>query len=264
MYDYHIHSSFSSDCETDMKDTIKRAIDIGLKEICFTDHIDYDYCSPDIDFDFDLDEYDNHISKMRKFYGDKIKILKGVEIGIQPHIIDRCDNLILDNGFDFVISSIHSCDRKDLYNGDFFIERTPREAYTKYLEELIYCAKNFKYFNVIGHLNILIRYNDGVRKEKINDYFEYLEELFRILKDKNKGIEVNTSGFRDNLNDIMPPVEALKLYKEIGGEIITLGSDSHTPYTLALNFDYVYDLLKDLGFKYITTFEGREPKFIKL
>lgn len=264
MYDYHVHSSFSADCEVDMKPTIEKAISIGLKEICFTDHIDYDYCSPDIDFDFDLEEYSSYINHMRDIYGDRIKILKGIEMGIQPHIIERCDNLIQGKDYDFIISSIHSCDRKDLYSGDFFIERSPREAYTKYLEELLYCAKHFKNFNVIGHLNILIRYNDEVKKERLNDYFDILEELFKTLVSSNKGIEINTSGYRYALDDIMPPVDVLRLYKELGGEIITLGSDSHIPDTLAQRFDYAYDLLRDIGFKYIATFEKMEPKFIKI
>src|SRR5690554_6152360 len=127
MYDYHVHSSFSADCSVDMRDILDRAVSIGLKEICFTDHIDYDFCSTEIDFELDLVNYDNYINEMRREYGDKIKILKGVEIGIQPHIIDRCDDIVLQENFDFVISSIHTCERKDLYSRDFFIEKTSRE-----------------------------------------------------------------------------------------------------------------------------------------
>jgi histidinol-phosphatase (PHP family) len=264
MYDYHVHSSFSSDCDADMKDMIKKAIDMKLKEICFTDHIDYDYCDPSISFDFDLNEYTEYLNEMRKMYGEKIKILKGVEMGIQPHIIERCKNFINNGDFDFVIASLHTCEKKDLYTGDFFVGKTPKEAYQKYLEELLYCVKHFDTFNVVGHLNILIRYNDEVAKEKIEAYFDILEEILKTLINKNKGFEINTSGFRYSLNDLMPTYSVLKFYKELGGQILTLGYDSHIPNTLCQRFDYVYDVLKDIGFKYITTFEKMEPKFIKI
>lgn len=264
MYDYHVHSSFSADCQVDMKNTIEKAIDLNLNEICFTDHIDYEYCDPSINFDFNLQEYTNRIFELKKLYSDKIKILKGVEMGIQPHIIKKCENVINKNDFDFVICSLHTCDKKDLYTGDFFAGKTPKNAYIKYFEELLYCVKNFESFNVVGHLNILVRYNKEVANENIRNYFDILEEIFKTLIGKNKGIEINTSGFRYNLNNIMPTVEVIKFYKELGGEIITTGSDSHIPDTLAQKFDYVYDVLKYVGFKYITTFEKMEPKFVKI
>ncbi|RKD27189.1 histidinol-phosphatase [Caminicella sporogenes] len=264
MYDYHVHSNFSADCKIDMKDMIEKAINLNIKEICFTDHIDYEYCDPSINFDFDIEEYTNYINKMKNLYKGKIKVLKGVEIGIQPHIIEKCEKFINRNDFDFVICSIHTCNKKDLYSGDFFINKTPKEAYIKYFEELLYCIKKFDSFNVVGHLNIITRYNKEVAKENIRNYFDILEEIFKTLIDKNKGIEINTSGFRYNIDNLMPPKEVLKFYKELGGQIITTGSDSHIPETLGEKFDYVYEVLKDIGFRYITTFEKMKPKFVKI
>ncbi len=264
MYDYHVHSSFSADCDIDMKDFIEKAINMGFKEICFTDHIDYDYCDPSINFEFDIADYTEYINKMRGLFGHKIKILKGVEIGIQPHLLKDYEDTIGNNNFDFVISSIHTCDRKDLYLGDFYKDKTPRQAYLKYFEELLYCIKNFDSFNVIGHLDVLIRYDEAVRNENIRNYFDVLEEIFKALIDKNKGIEINTSGYRYNLDSFMPSFDIVKLYKELGGEIITVGSDSHSPDTLGFKFDHVYEALKHLGFKYITIFEKMEPNFIKI
>ncbi len=262
-YDYHVHSHFSSDCEAEMKDIVEKAIEFQLKEICFTDHVDYDYCHPSINFDIDVKEYTQYIDLMRNRYGDRIKILKGLEMGIQPHITEKCDRFIESGDFDFVISSIHTCDRKDLYNGDFFKAKTSREAYLKYFEEMLYCIKNFKNFNVIGHLNILGRYNGDAAKEKLEDYFDVLEVIFKELINRNKGIEINTSSLRYK-DILLLSFDALKLYYELGGKIITLGSDSHTVNTLAYKFDYVYEILREIGFKYITTFEKMEPKFIEI
>lgn len=262
-YDYHIHSHFSSDCESDMKDVIEMAIELKLKEICFTDHIDYDYCDSSIRFDFNLDEYTDYIELMRKKYGDYIKILKGVEIGIQPHIVEKCDKLVKNNGFDFVIASMHTCNRQDLYSGAFYLNKTPKEAYLKYFEELLYCIKNFRNFNVVGHLNILARYNDEVAKESLTDYFDILEVIFKALIERNKGIEINTSSLRYS-NTLLLSADILKFYHDLGGKIITLGSDTHVPNTLSYKFDYIYDILREIGFEYITTFEEMKPKFVKI
>lgn len=262
-YDYHVHSHFSADCEADMKDTIETAIDLGLREICFTDHIDYDYCDPSINFLFDIAEYTNYFNLMKKRYGNRIKMLRGIEIGIQPHIIEKCDKVIDKWDFDFVICSMHTCERNDLYNGDFYIGKTPREAYIKYFEELLYCIRNFKNFNVIGHINILARYNESVAKERLSDYFDVLEVIFKALIERNKGIEVNTSSLKYSDTLLLSP-DVLKFYHELGGEIITVGSDAHESHVLTHEFDHVYEILKEIGFKYITTFEKRKPKFVRI
>lgn len=262
-YDYHIHSHFSDDCKTDMEEIVEKAIEIGLKEICFTDHIDYDNCYSEKEFEFNVEEYTGHINIMRDRYGDKIKILKGIEMGIQPHIIEKCDKVIENGNFDFVISSIHTCGRKVLYNGEFYIGKSAKEAYLKYFEELLYCIKNFNNFNIIGHLNILPRYNEEVAKENLMDYSDFLYEIFKALIERNKGIEINTSSFRYS-NKFLLSADVLKLYKELGGEIITIGSDSHTSDTLVHKFDYIYKLIKEIAFKYITTFEKMQPKFVEI
>lgn len=262
-YDYHVHSHFSLDCKVEMKDIIEKAIEIGLNEICFTDHVDFDYCESSITFEINIDEYTNYIKLMRDQYGKRIKILKGLELGIQPHIIEKCDRFIDEGHFDFVISSMHTCNRKDFHSNDFFIDKTPREAYLKYFEVMLYCIKHFKNFNVIGHLNILARYDDMALKENLVDYFDILEVIFKELIKVNKGIEINTSSFRYT-NTLPLSQDVLRFYRELGGEIITLGSDSHTTNTLAYKFDYIYELLKKAGFRYITTFDKMEPKFIKI
>lgn len=262
-YDYHVHSHFSADCEAQMKDIVENAIKFGLKEVCFTDHIDYDYCDLSINFDIDLNEYTDHIELMKERYGDRIKILKGIEMGFQPHIVEKCDNLVASGDFDFVIASIHTCNRQDLYNRDFYRGKTARQAYLKYFEEILYCVKHFKNFSVLGHLNILARYNEDVANENLVDYFDILEVIFKELIKRNKGIEVNTSSFR-YFNTLLLSTDVMKFYHDLGGKIVTLGSDSHTPNTLAHEFDYIYGLLKEIGFKYITTFEKLQPSFVKI
>lgn len=258
MFDYHIHSDFSADCETKMEKTIERAIEIGLKEICFTDHIDYDYPDKDWVFEFDLQAYDKKVKEIQEKYQKEIVIRKGVEIGVEPRLLHRYEKLMEEESFDFVICSMHSTEEKDLHSGNFFNGKTVDEAYRVYYEELLECIKRFKRFSILGHLDLVKRYTT---EKSSNDFHEVIREIFAEIIPAGKGIELNTSGYRYGLEGGMPSPDILSLYKECGGEILTLGSDSHVTETLAYKFKESLELLESIGFKYITTFEKGEPVF---
>lgn len=258
MFDYHIHSDFSADCETKMEKTIERAIEIGLKEICFTDHIDYDYPDKDWVFEFDQKEYDLKVKELQENYRGKINIKKGVEVGVEPRLLDRYEQLMKEESFDFVICSMHTTEEKDLHSGNFFKGKTVDEAYQIYYEELLRCIKKFKGFSVLGHLDLVKRYTT---EKSTNNFHEIIREIFTEIIPAGKGIELNTSGYRYGLQGGMPSPDILSLYKECGGEILTLGSDSHVTDTLAYKFKESLDLLESIGFKYIATFENGEPNF---
>ena len=264
MYDYHVHSSFSKDCDIPMEDFVEEAINRNISEICFTDHVDYDYTDPTIAFNFDPGERIPVIESLREEHGKKIKILRGIEIGVQPHISGRCQALLEKWNFDFVIASMHTAGKKDLYNGDFFADMPPREAYKIYLGELYESIKTLDGFSVIGHIDIPGKYQESVRILRPEDFFEYYEMIFKELIEKGKGIEVNTSAMRRGRDHMMPSLPILKLYKKLGGEVITMGSDSHTPETLIFEFDYVREILMDVGFKYVCTFDKGKPVFNKI
>jgi len=264
MYDYHVHSNFSSDCDVPMEDFVEEAVKKNISEICFTDHVDFDYTDPTISFNFDPSERLPVIESLRKEYMEKIKILNGIEIGIQPHITERCQALIEKWDFDFVIASMHTADKKDLYNGDFFSGKTPSDAYRIYLSELYESVKAFEGFSVIGHIDIPGKYQKSVKALRPDDFFEYYEMIFKCLVENGKGIEINTSAMGKGKNHMMPTIPILKLYKKLGGEVITMGSDSHVPSTLAFEFDYVREMLIGLGFRYICSFRKGKPIFDKL
>ncbi len=262
-YDYHMHSNFSNDSKTDMEDMIKKSIDLGLKEICFTDHVDYDLDTDD-DWGIDYNKYFEKLNYLTDKYKDKISVKKGIELGLQRQIIDRCSHDINSYPFDFVICSQHALDKCDLYYGNFFIDKTQHEAYEKYFSELYHIVKNFKDYSVLGHLDLVKRYGkfDNVLEDK---YFsEIIEAILMQAIYDGKGIEVNTSCYRYKLPDLTPSRYILNLYKDLGGEILTTGSDSHTPSQVAYKFDYLYPHLKELGFKYISKFDKMNPEFIKL
>lgn len=260
MFDYHVHSDYSADCTTPMEETIKKGIEIGLKEICFTEHIDYDYPDPSFVFEFDLMSYDRSIKQMQEKYQKWITIKKGIEIGVEPQLLDRYKELVRQEDFDFVICSMHTTDRTDLHSGKFFQNRTVEEAYATYYEQLLYCIQHFDDFSVLGHLDLVKRYKEGSN----SDFHEVITEILKLVIAKGKGIELNTSGFRYGLDSGMPSNDILQLYRELGGEIITLGSDSHRADTLGYEFKASLELLSSLGFNYITTFDKGEPSFYRI
>lgn len=256
--DYHMHSDFSADCKTPMEETIQTAIKKGLSEICFTEHVDEDYPDTSIVFELDLPRYAKAIKDMQEKYRGQITIKKGIEIGVQPHLLDNCETLVKQNEFDFVICSMHTADKKDLHSGNFFADRTASEAYQIYYEELLYCVQHFSAYNILGHIDLVKRYQTLDTNENFHDI---LEQIFKVIIAQGKGIEVNTSGYHYGLDHAMPSEDILRLYKDCGGEIITLGSDAHHADHVGRHFETFSALLSEIGFQYICSFDDRKPIF---
>ncbi|HLS65633.1 MAG TPA: histidinol-phosphatase HisJ family protein [Pseudogracilibacillus sp.] len=261
MFDYHMHTNFSADSDAPMEAMIEKAIEKGFQEICFTEHVDYDYPDPTITFDLDVVVYDKKIKELQDKYADSITVKKGVEIGVQPHVLDDCEVLANEEQFDFIICSMHATDGKNLHRGDFFEGRTPEEAYEIYFTEFHECIKQFKQYSILGHLDLVKRYK---KLDTDRNFHELIEPILKTVIEDGKGIEVNTSGFAYGLGSGMPSTDMLKLYKDCGGEIITVGSDAHEPYQIGHRIKETYELLQSLGFSYVATFSDRKPEFHKI
>lgn len=261
MFDYHMHTTFSPDASLSIKDAIEQSILLGTKEICITDHLDYDFDGKGHDIVFNYSYYINTLYNYIEQYKDKITIKKGIEVGLQPHILNKCEDYVADKDFDFIIGSIHSVSKEDLYSGNLFDSITQKDAYFKYFEELLYVIENYDHFSVFGHLDMIKRYGGYDIILPLEDYKEITITIIKKLIEKGKGIEVNTSGIRYNLGDYHPSIDILKLYLELGGEIITIGSDAHSKKQVGFELKNAVRQLKDLGFKYITTFDKLKPKF---
>ncbi|CAH2213007.1 histidinol-phosphatase HisJ family protein [Tepidibacter aestuarii] len=262
--DSHIHTDYSPDCKAKMEDIVIQAVELGLKKIIFTDHVDYD--SPDELFggEIDYNEYMKEIKYLRDKYKE-IEILMGVEIGYQPHLNNKLDKFIKSYPFDFVICSMHSCDGLDLYNGDFFKGKTQRQSYMNYFESIKRCIENYDNYDVYGHLDYIVRYGNFDNKElKYEDFKKIIDEILGLIIEKGKGIEVNTAGFRYNLKTTHPNIDILRRYIEMGGKVITLGSDAHRPNELCSDFEKTIKILKGIGVNKIAQFKNRVPSFIEI
>lgn len=262
--DYHTHTAYSGDCETPMETMVQKAIELQLQELVFTDHVDYEYADPNFEL-IDFDEYCREVSRLKMQYGHLISLLMGVEIGFQPHVVGKINQLLSNWDFEFVICSTHMADRLDFYTGAFFEGRESYAAYHRYFENVLHSVQTMDSFNVYGHLDFIVRYGTYRKKElKYAQHAEIIDEILRQLIYRGKGIEVNTSSYRYGLSHLHPQEAIIKRYRQLGGEIVTVGSDAHHPGDLCSEFPAVYTLLRELGYNYLTMFRNRQPRFVKI
>lgn len=267
--DCHMHTNHSGDSKTPMEDMIRQAISLGLQTICFTEHNDFEYPYeeeyPSNPFLLNTDSYLYELLQLREKYASQIKVLFGVELGLQPEVLRQNAVYARSYEFDFIIGSSHLCHGKDPYYPSFFAGRSDEEAYREYFESILENINKFSNYDVYGHLDYVVRY--GASKDENYCYDRYKDIFDRILEallEKEKGLEINTGGLKKGLKDAHPCMEVLKQYRRMGGEIITIGSDAHDPGHIADSFDRAYDILTECGFKYYTIFEKRLPEFFKL
>lgn len=263
--DYHIHSRFSGDCNEDLDEIIKKSIGLGLREIAITDHFEKDMINLSKEWDIDLNKYSEEILRLKEKYRKEIEIKLGLEVGIQYQTIDFFEKELKKYPLDFVIASSHGIDRYDLSVGVLQEGKTRDEMQDLYFRTVLKNVENYKKFNVYGHLDFVTRYGGAkFRGMNIENHMDVIEKILKGLIDKGKGIEINTSGYRYGENRVYPDFDIIKKYFDLGGEIITIGSDSHRKDDITKDFKVAYEILEKLGVKYISSFEKMEPSFIKI
>lgn len=264
MYDYHVHSSFSTDASAPMNEMIDAAIAKGISEIALTDHFDPHYPNPDFPFLIDFPVYYKTLSEAVSRYEGRIKVLKGVEIGIQHgDILAECEAGANAFEYDFIIGAFHSAYNFTLYDNQYFKKRKSKDPFYDYYAYMADCLAKYKAFDVLAHLNVIDRYADCV--PDYTPYTDIIENILKTLIENGKGLEFNTSSFRYGMGErTMPAKEILKLYRSLGGEIITVGSDAHNPQDVGYMCIEAVEILKSYGFKYIATYENRKAEFVKI
>lgn len=267
LWDCHMHSSFSADSDSPMENMIQKAIENDLSGICFTEHLDPDYPkTPDnIIFSLDIPAYQNTLSTLKEKYQQKLDIRFGIELGLQPHLGEGFRNLLDQTPFDFVIGSSHVVHGYDPYYPEYFEGRRECDAYMEYFESILENLSFFSEMDVYGHIDYIVRYGPNKNREySYGRYQDILEEILNRLISKGVGIELNTGGYHYGLKEPNPCTAVLRRYRQLGGEIITIGSDAHTPDQIAASFDKAAAILQDCGFSYYTVFHNRKPEFIRL
>lgn len=260
-WDTHMHCRFSGDSTADPNEMVLSAIKNKLDGICFTDHIDWDYPGP-TPFHFDRQQYFEVLKPLSEKYENDIQIRIGVELGLQPHLKERYEEFLSGGDFDFVIGSSHVVHGFDPYYPDFYDGKTEDEAYLEYFESILENIAAFDNFDVYGHIDYVVRYGPNKNKNYSYEKFkDVIDEILKTLIAKGKGIELNMAGFKYGLGHPNPTEKILKRYHELGGEILTIGSDAHAPDQVAYDYHRLYGLLTEAGFAHYTVFEKRKPVF---
>lgn len=261
MFDYHMHSTVSFDGHDTPQRMIQAAAEAGLKEICFTDHIDHEIGKVET-MVFDFDNYNASYSALEIPGG--LKVRYGVEYGLKPYNQAEMRQDLGRRNFDFVIGSIHLVDEIDAYYQEYWEGKTQEEAERRYFETMLESVRAHGDFDVLGHLTYIskARANPTHRLIPIGEHRGLIDEILKTLADKGKGMEINTSGV-DRCGDYLPGAEYLRRFKELGGEIVTIGSDAHTADRVGQYSKEACAVLKDI-FGYVCTFAQRKPIFHKL
>lgn len=274
--DTHMHSSFSADSDTPMEEQIRAAVRKGLKLICFTEHLDLDtpYLNDPpgdrLRFDFDYERYHRKFLELQEQYGG-IDLRFGVELGLASSLKEELASYVSSHpGYDCIIGSTHSVRRMDPYYDSYFAGRSAGEAFREYFAQSLENVRTcIDLFDSYGHLDYVLRYGpqcaDGSTPERTAGFYyrgnaDLIDPLLQLLIDHGKALEVNTQAYKKGFPETNPGKAVLARYYELGGRLITIGADAHTPDGVGFGFDRAAALLKQIGFREYLTFRRRKPE----
>ncbi|MBQ8834523.1 MAG: histidinol-phosphatase HisJ family protein [Oscillospiraceae bacterium] len=261
MYDFHIHSRVSFDGHDTGLQLAQAAATAGLKEICFTDHVDYDPLGTMPDIAFDTAAYNAEYDGLEV---PGLTIRRGMEFGLARDNVEQFKKDLQRRQFDFVLGSMHFVDDLDVYFQPYWEGKTIFQAERRYLEETLECVKIHDDFDVLAHLTYISKTHchPAPRPVPYAEHREIIDEILKTLAEKGKGLEMNTSGV-DRCGGYLPTEDYFRRFKELGGEIVTVGSDAHRSDRVGQYSHEACAILGDI-FGYVCTFADRKPIFHKL
>lgn len=271
LFDNHNHSDFSFDGKrTSVEKSVRAAVEAGLGGIAFTDHCDFFVPAMKAEFEdlvpetFDIKAQQAEIDRVQRMLESEehrqFRILKGIELGMHEDCHGQIRGILSEHSFDQIIASVHYLDGTDPFYGGYYEDKEWKEAYGHYLETIWKEMTWLKDFDIMGHFDYVVRYAPYDRTSLMyRDFNDILDEMFRFLIQEGKALEINTKSYRNYKGrDITLDRNILDRYKELGGEIISLGSDSHIPEQPGTSFKEYALLLKSLGFRWTAHYESRK------
>ena len=270
--DFHLHTDHSGDSTASMETQIRSGLARGLSYMCFTDHYDPEFPSeniPDVaagTFELDYNSYRDEFLIMKDRYRELIGLRFGIEIGLQPHLGDYLRSFFSSHAdFDFIIGSNHLCAGMDPYYPAFLESMTEEEALSLYLEDTLKNIRAFPDIDACGHLDYVARYLPHRDAFYTYDRFaDLIDAILRELTYRGIALEVNTAPLMKGLRYFNPLPEILRRYREMGGELITIGSDAHVPEKVAGCFEQTSEILLSLGFTHYAVYKERKPLMLPL
>jgi histidinol-phosphatase (PHP family) len=256
MFDTHMHTRFSTDSKMSIEAAIKKAEELNIG-IIITEHMDLNF--PDKDqFIFDPKQYFNEYSRYRSH-----KVLLGIELGMITDQVEENKKIIESYPFDYVIGSVHLVDNIDVLAEELYINRSKKDSYERYFKYMLDCIKTHNFVDSIGHIDYISRYSVYEDKEiYYEDFSEHIDEVLKAAIQAGKALELNTRrlGSSDAVNNLR---KIYKRFYELGGRIITVGSDSHYENSIGFNFDTAKAIAESCNLK-IVYFKERKPEYVSL
>jgi histidinol-phosphatase (PHP family) len=275
MFDYHIHPNYSIDAEGEIEEFCHAAVQVGLKEIAFTTHLDSDRIADDcyvnvrgkrvdISSSFWLEEYESEIRDVGDRYVDSgLKVLLGVEVDCFPGVVNALPERFFSTDFDLVLGSVHLIDHIAISAGgraeEVLRKYTLEELADKYFTVMI-DSIDLKLFDVLAHMDLYRRFGESFYSDAIHDIWKsYIKELADKMKRRGVGFEINTSSLRRGMKQPMPEERIVYALREEGIEIVTVGSDAHTPSDVGKGIEKALQIVRQAGFEGPSTFRKRKP-----
>lgn len=268
--DLHVHSTCSADGASTAVDLARRAAALGLAEIGFAEHADFDPRDPTCGA-LDLKRYDRELRAAREAVPG-VRLRQGVEVTYQASREEEIDAWLAGHRWDYVLLSVHLVDYDDGWAIlseppgalAYFATHSQRQAYAPYFQEVLRAAES-GLGDVLGHLDLVKRYGCGPYGALDPSAFgDEIRAILRALVQRGTGLEINTSGWRQDPGEPYPALTVVRWYRELGGEVLTVGSDAHGAGLLAAGIPQALELARAAGFRAVTTFEERRPRWVDI
>jgi len=283
--DCHTHTTFSPDGHSSPKEMCESAKRLGLSAYAITDHcecstwFDEEYYDgigarksddPFVVYDYKSRFYNavDNISKLKSEYNGKLNLISGIELGQPTQGWEGADEVAGNKNLDFIIGSLHQIREHDDFaflNYAYYTASEIESILEKYYAEMLEMV-NWNKFDVLGHLTYPLRYIVGEQGVEVNNdrYDDMVFEIFKKLAYNGKGIEINTSGLRQKYGIPFPDIKYVKMFKDVGGEILSIGSDAHCTKDLGSGVDKGAEIAVSAGFRHLCYFKQRKPQFISI
>lgn len=262
-HDYHLHSSLSIDCDVPMAAQCERAIELGIRELCITEHCDWHPLDMGVGY-YRPEAYFAELERCRAAFAGRLILRAGVEVSEVHSYNAEAAALTSAWPYDLVLGSLHWVDDMIVLDEPYFAQRSATESYNRYFAELAAMVRAGG-FDIVGHLDVPKRVGFRLFKGyRAEDYAEPIQDVLRACVETGIGIELNTSTYRMGLGEPSPSLAVARWYRQLGGEILTIGSDAHHPSTVGSFFPEALDLARAAGFRYLANFEQRTPMFTSI
>ncbi|MEG2038406.1 MAG: histidinol-phosphatase HisJ family protein [Oscillospiraceae bacterium] len=266
-FDSHVHTHNSPNSKHSVSYLCESAINKGLIGFAVTDHFECDLSEQRYDLVIKNSVMD--IKKAQISFADQLTLTCGIEIGQPLMNLTACNDILSFTKYDYVIASLHrdSMHENHYVNTNFndFSKKDIDLLVSTYFDDMLKTVE-WAGFDVVGHFTYPSSLIEGVYKKIVDmtAYDEVVDEILKKIVQKGKGIEINTSGLRYDLNRCIPSIQYIKRFKELGGELVTIGSDAHSAEELGEGIQKGMEMLKYLGFEYVTMYQQHQPRMLKI